>query len=514
MAALQSSRERERRRHDSNHLRPSQREAESSIDKSSDGRYRHSSSQGRRRSRSPTSRYSDRGHNRSHNRNHDQNKDVGRVNSRPSHNMTADEERWINGENEFALKQAKLGAKIRFRESRTRRADLFALNAFLYERYKLSSKGSGGVNDDDDFEMEYLRVPSLLDVFGELQINDVDGVVTEAKEYLRLETKRSLKEFWNVIIESCYTIKRSISKELNEDFMAVHEDVLKLLKDQDYEGLVKLKKNTEMLLEADEPADVTFWSHMKDELDYRISLAKLSELYNQTEYARLLAIEGNSDQESREDSVKAPLSINDFILQLDRLRQKSQEEASLLAISKHETPDTEYTGEQLFEQIASKINDNEEEFNVAEEVAVGKSEGTLKPRFTNRVQMGFDWNRYNQTHFSSENPPPKIVQGYKFNIYYPELQDSSKAPTYRIKRDENSRGHRRVASTADIVGDPSHVDTCIITFIAGPPYENVSFRIVDRDWNFSSRRDGGFKSSFDKGILQLHFQFKKIFYRK
>ena len=30
--------------------------------------------------------------------------------------------------------------------------------------------------------------------------------------------------------------------------------------------------------------------------------------------------------------------------------------------------------------------------------------------------QGYEWNKYNQTHYDSDNPPPKIVQGYKFNV--------------------------------------------------------------------------------------------------
>merc|ERR1719217_305640 len=44
-----------------------------------------------------------------------------------------------------------------------------------------------------------------------------------------------------------------------------------------------------------------------------------------------------------------------------------------------------------------------------------------KPRFFNRVKTGYEWNKYNQTHYDHDNPPPKIVQGYKFNIFYPDL---------------------------------------------------------------------------------------------
>ena len=34
---------------------------------------------------------------------------------------------------------------------------------------------------------------------------------------------------------------------------------------------------------------------------------------------------------------------------------------------------------------------------------------------------GYDWNKYNQTHYDYDNPPPKTVVGYKFNILYHDL---------------------------------------------------------------------------------------------
>ncbi|VDK75264.1 unnamed protein product, partial [Gongylonema pulchrum] len=30
-----------------------------------------------------------------------------------------------------------------------------------------------------------------------------------------------------------------------------------------------------------------------------------------------------------------------------------------------------------------------------------------KPRYFNRVHTGFEWNKYNQTHYDMDNPPPK-----------------------------------------------------------------------------------------------------------
>ena len=119
-----------------------------------------------------------------------------------------------------------------------------------------------------------------------------------------------------------------------------------------------------------------------------------------------------------------------------------------------------------------------------------------KPKYFNRVHTGYDWNKYNKTHYDADNPPPKTVQGYKFNIFYPDLIDPSKAPTYDIERDPES-------------GDGS---TCIIRFSAGPPYEDIAFRIVNKDWELNPKR--GFKCVFDHGILHLYFNLKRQFYRR
>jgi len=116
-----------------------------------------------------------------------------------------------------------------------------------------------------------------------------------------------------------------------------------------------------------------------------------------------------------------------------------------------------------------------------------------KPRFFNRVKTGYEWNKYNQTHYDHDNPPPKIVQGYKFNIFYPDLIDKVKAPTYYIEKSDSP-------------------DTCTLRFHAGPPYEDVAFKIVNREWNLSHKF--GFRVVFDRGVLQLYFNFKRHRYRR
>eukprot|EP00887_Chlorella_sp_A99_P001190 scaffold14.g1190.t1 len=119
-----------------------------------------------------------------------------------------------------------------------------------------------------------------------------------------------------------------------------------------------------------------------------------------------------------------------------------------------------------------------------------------KPKYFNRVHTGYEWNRYNQTHYDGDNPPPKTVQGYKFNVFYPELIEKSKAPSYSIDK------------------DPASPDgsTCILRFHAGPPYEDIAFRIVNKEWEYNHKR--GFKCSFERGILHLYFNFHRQRYRR
>jgi hypothetical protein len=151
-------------------------------------------------------------------------------------------------------------------------------------------------------------------------------------------------------------------------------------------------------------------------------------------------------------------------------------------------------------EVARGVNENEEIFTGEENVATGSKPQWAdkyrprKPRYFNRVQMGYEWNKYNQTHYDHDNPPPKVVQGYKFNIFYPDLIDKAKAPTFRIIREH---GRKRGESFAPA----GEEDTCLIRFIAGPPYEDIAFRIVDKEWDYSAKRDRGFRSSFDKVAL-------------
>jgi hypothetical protein len=68
----------------------------------------------------------------------------------------------------------------------------------------------------------------------------------------------------------------------------------------------------------------------------------------------------------------------------------------------------------------------------------------------------------------------------EFNIFYPDLIDKSRAPTYKIIKNKENE------------------DVATLLFKAGPPYEDIAFTIVNKDWEHSHKR--GFRSSFDRGV--------------
>ena len=148
---------------------------------------------------------------------------------------------------------------------------------------------------------------------------------------------------------------------------------------------------------------------------------------------------------------------------------------------------------------AKGMREDEERFADLDMSIAGRTYGwndkyrPRRPRFFYRVQTGYDWNKYNRTHHDHDNPPPKTGQGYKFNIFYPDLIDRSSAPTFVVKTTENA-------------------EVCILTFKAGPPYEDLAFKVVNRPWEHSHRR--GFRCVFDRGVLQLWFNFRRLRYRR
>ncbi|KAK9447461.1 cactus-binding C-terminus of cactin protein-domain-containing protein [Limtongia smithiae] len=484
---------------------------------------------------------------------------------------------WVAGEDDFALQQLRKGAWIRIREARARPLDWLVANMFVLaadegkNAYETESDGGRFVLSTG---AEMQTPPPAYEVVEGLGVVEVEGVVKGVTEIAQLETRRYNQEFWQSVLAICTETKRKLqleqsrNKSESSSLHIVSDDIDGILRDKDYAGLCALDDKIEVLLSSSSAVDVDFWTALKKELDIRKARANCDAVHDDvarklrefTQIAQLgvakcaveevkrqlqgggsgSKIEYTPDMDLLElapaKTKTVAVSQEDFLAALEAAREKvdstvfiplTHGEPSSTSTLGTKEDDEDDTAERLFDREAARgTNDNEEIFNEEEELTGASSRdggknadgGLLKPRYFNRVQMGFDWNRYNQTHYSQDNPPPKIVQGYKFNIFYPELIDSPRAPTYKVIRDhkknDGDNQQQQGSSASDAAADSTGAETCLIKFIAGAPYQDIAFRIVDRDWDYSSRRENGFRSSFDKGILQLHFRFKKIFYRK
>jgi len=216
-----------------------------------------------------------------------------------------------------------------------------------------------------------------------------------------------------------------------------------------------------------------------DQLSVHLAKMDLSKLHSKMLVCQLEQLESRKEALSKQ----AIASTNDQNKDEDGL-QKDQTSKSMVPAN-----------------VDENFGNLEEELGLSDEVALVNGEGyswqdryiPRKPRYFNRIKSGFDWNRYNQTHYDMENPPPKIVQGYKFNVFYPDLVDPTKTPQFFLE-----------AADSD--------DFCIVRFHAGPPYEDVAFKIVNREWNKSRKR--GFRSTFERGVLSLYFNFASHWYRR
>ena len=97
-------------------------------------------------------------------------------------------------------------------------------------------------------------------------------------------------------------------------------------------------------------------------------------------------------------------------------------------------------GMSVAEAAAKGLGEEEVEGDAAAVVPVAAPDFLLtgkfkprKPRFFHRVKTGWAWNAYNKAHYDRDTPPPKVVQGYKFTIFYPDLINKFETPEYFLE---------------------------------------------------------------------------------
>ncbi|KAF2010663.1 hypothetical protein BU24DRAFT_62668 [Aaosphaeria arxii CBS 175.79] len=480
-----------------------------------------------------------------------------RPSKRSAPSTTAQEEAWVADEDRFVLQQAKKKAALRVKGNRAKPIDWLTVTLRFVdptktildeevEDHELDIVDSEGVIESLD-EEELAELEKDIDTYLALETNRSNRDYWNAQKTIckdkrrRNRSSRSEARGTSSItsdidrllspksFEELETLEVQVKKKLDSDEPIDYDYWEQLLRNlRVWKAKAKLKKVSQQIinerLEAlrrqQEKASVaaqehfrgTFMETFETEEDgsypmvYDSTLDPEPMLKLRPEDKSLEAIDDKIFSENLVDERRKILKLG-YV----PMRNKSQDAKTphtqskatqrgvdgLLRFAPVDTEDHSKATTALYErEVARGVEDGEEVFTGEEELNNTKpqwsgSYAPRKPRYFNRVQMGYEWNKYNQTHYDHDNPPPKVVQGYKFNIFYPDLIDKSKAPTYKIVREN---GRKRGQSFAAAGED----DTCLIRFIAGPPYEDIAFRIVDKEWDYSAKRERGFKSSFDK----------------
>ncbi|KII95810.1 hypothetical protein PLICRDRAFT_170410 [Plicaturopsis crispa FD-325 SS-3] len=472
---------------------------------------------------------------------------------------------WIAKDGDFQLEQERRRATIRIKEKRAKAVDFLSLN--LKYVNPLDEEDEEAAAEDAGLEIDLDEPYNILDSLSNEQVEELHD---DIERYLTLEQSEVNLDFWTNMMVVCKDrldrIKAS-ERMGAESAAAVESDITALLAGKSYEHLVTLQKSVQAKLTSGEPVDTDYWEGLLKKLLVWKAKAKLKSLHevvvrNRLEQLRkrqrdealqaqeeLLAgvVKSASRGEmpapviatsvtdtemvSAEDVEPYDRAMSPVLIDITRLHADEREidiltteedrralfeqrravaasrfvpKAAQPAQEEHDpeaASGADLASEALYRAEAEKDLDEEEElFNLEENIVNPTTYNwedkyrPRKPRYFNRVHTGYEWNKYNQTHYDTDNPPPKVVQGYKFNIFYPDLIDKTKAPTYKI------------------VKEPGNDETVLLHFSAGPPYEDIAFRIVNREWEFSHKR--GFRSSFDRGCLSLWFNFRRNFYRK
>ncbi|XP_028789932.1 cactin [Neltuma alba] len=464
---------------------------------------------------------------------------------------------WEKKEEEFHFDQSKVRSQIRLLEGRAKPIDI------------LTKQLSGS----DDLDIE-INEPYM--VFKGLTVKEMEELRDDIKMHLDLDRETPTHvEYWEALLVVCdWELAEARKKDaldrarvrgeeppaelLAEErglHASVEAEVKNLLQGKTCAELEAMRVHIESQMSSGTAKVVEYWEAVLKRLHIYKAKASLKEIHAQMLRKHLQRLEQplegddnlenaygtKSEEEDIQDDVKVgaadetyspePMkgedqeaedesgSFSPTLLHGDENEEAIDPEEDRAILERKRMAVLEEQQRRMQEAMASKPAPSEDNFEMKAMKAMGAMEEgdalfgsgaevnldsqvywwhdkyrPRKPKYFNRVHTGYEWNKYNQTHYDHDNPPPKIVQGYKFNIFYPDLVDKTKAPTYTIEK------------------DGSNGETCIIRFHAGPPYEDIAFRIVNKEWEYSHKK--GFKCTFERGILHVYFNFKRYRYRR
>ena len=395
---------------------------------------------------------------------------------------------WKKQEEDFLLEQIRVRSVIRILESRESCVDCFAKLLILSEALDVS-------NDRDDEETKKRLIgydadaQSPVELVELLNQEELDQLYDDVDSYLTLENmkKTSWVAYWQEV-KTIVNFERK--RRSNESSGGIHsnvvEDVKKLMQNKNIRELDKLQDDIDQSLRSGATGDRDYWERVKREVKHQRALAFVSNTLQQLRDVYERDPRHLEAKEKREE-----------LLARQRLEKEDESKAQSTTVGSVALDDSQTAVMLLNMEKEKGFEDGESAFQ-CEELILAPSGWTdnierKKPQYFNRVRTGYDWNKYNNAHYDRDNPPPRMIQGYRFTIFYPELADSTRTPKYFLEAADDK-------------------EYAIIRFHAGPPYEDVAFKILNKHWDRNPRSN--FKCLFDRGILHLHFNFKRAFYKR
>jgi len=347
---------------------------------------------------------------------------------------------------------------------------------------------------DSDEELRKEAI-NQMDYFANLNSNRKKILLNKLNEYK--ENKRNEEINHKNKKKNKKVNKDIVKKEKNSNMINLNEEkepennnnnnnknkvFLDFIMNQKAENLKKKEKDDDEKEKEDKESDEEALNFLQKISGHKKNKNNLMDIYNE----ELPGIDKKDSKEDKEENIELS-EFQKTIQNFDKYLDKNDISGV-------------YTNYEIIENTfrdLEKNTDNELVFNdiveVKKEYNWSKEYKPIKPRFSNKKIIGFDWNRYNQAHYDNDNLPPKAVTGYRFNIFYPNLVDKTQTPRFYLQRSETP-------------------DMCIIRFESGAPYEDVAFKIINREWN--TRVKGDYINQFDKGVLKLYFKFKRFRYKR
>ncbi|KAK0453815.1 mid region of cactin-domain-containing protein [Armillaria borealis] len=394
---------------------------------------------------------------------------------------------WLSKEGDFRLEQERKRATIRIQEKRAKAIDFLALNL---KYVNPTTEDEDGGEEDAGLEID---LDEPYNIFDNVTDEQVEELHDDIERYLTLEQVPVNIEFWTldrikvsnrmgieaaaaveVDITACY--KLTSGETVDNDYW---ENLLRRL--LVWKAKAKLKSFHEVVvrnrLEQLRKRQRDEALQAQEELLAGVAKSASSKPWIPKDVEADVPVPEDDARDIEEyDRAMSPLLIDITKLsvedrQIDILTEQEDrralfEQRKAVAASRFVAKAVQQSGadlasEALYRAEAERELDEEEELFNLEENIPNPTSYNWEDKYRPRKPRYF--NRYNQTHYDTDNPPPKVVQATRcfrlvfFNIFYPDLIDKSKAPT----------------SAA---------------FTAGPPYEDIAFRIVNREWEFSHKR--------------------------